>query len=780
MKRKDSEERRLAKRQLGMPPVNPNEDASPLRKAPKSPQPNQVGEASKKDERSNVSSPQPSSAPVEQPNKFSDKPLNPKRVNKKCQQYSKFGQCKTPGCVYRHVDQPNPQKPQGENVEGGSKDFRREFSQTPDTAFMRGSRDTRQETSTPIDITSIPAQVHKHAPSQNSKMDSPFQESGSRSFPQPHTAEPSSSRSNFSKGVCHFYSRTGWCRHERACKYSHVLHPQKLQESKDNGFKQISTRPFENQFTTKPQNVVLQDVVNALNVDGSRDHLSIGSSNTPVHNSAVLNSTPPLAGNSNVRSPEAIKRYPEENSLEQLNGASSARPFKGESSQQSPRPQRLRKEPSHEKKGLVTKTHSGTATEDNNPSTETSSNNLPAKSGPSASKNKRKTKKKIDWWKSDPSEENTAPTWTYSAAAKPPAVQKAPMQIAKSSYSEVAKLPTQKSGSFQKNSGPTPVREKLFKVPDVLCKPGCKPIEALPYDPRVRTTDLGHGSWDTDYTLISWLENNLRREQRAEIFATYRNYLERGVIPLIALDSKRDLKPNVNLSSFSLLPNEIKEMIWRYALIHKRDVRVRLDTWEVKVGKIKETRNRIAAYNLSAPLLRTCQLSRQIVLAHYKIAFGTNAGGEARIHMDFKLDRLFIRHPDPNQLIHISEALHEKDLCRVRNLGVPMLHWIQGDNDMFFNAIAQFRKLRELSLVVGDSVKDHTFWKGRPICPFIERHLKAIWKERYPGVRSPGVFYQVIDATRAKHWGIDGIGFAGLVCGDTSVEARWRNMLKRD
>ncbi|CAG8978016.1 hypothetical protein HYALB_00000686 [Hymenoscyphus albidus] len=573
------------------------------------------------------------------------------------------------------------------------------FSESVDTAFMRGSQGARQEiqvyasklttrSSSNIDSEALLA--------ENPKPEFAGQNSMNSSSSQIHTAKPSSSNPSIATGLCNFYSRTGWCRHGEKCKYLHVDRQLTVPVTKDENAQQVTTRPLSFQSKISHQKVSTQDTTH-----------------------------PPKAGN--LAQPFKYKRYPQHEALGQLDGT-----------MDQPAAQHLEEQPSQ--RTLEIQEPRRVAPR---PLIEQIISAIEKSSHPKERKNKH-----IQWWKADP-------------LGEPSVTPGASMKVEHSSWSDVAKLPSQRASSSKANPGPVSVVKKapLFEVPVVTYKIGMKHVEALPFDPNVRTTDMDcSGSWDQGgATLVRWLARNLDRETCAKVYQKYRNYLEQGVIPLNALKKKRHAHSKVSFPQFSRLPRELQTLVWKYALCHKNDAVIRTELRQLRYEK------KLEVFPLSTPpLLHTCRFSREIArhdgkLQHYRKRFGVTP----RVYFNFEFDRLVIRNAEATTFLDLCNKISGSELRRIQYLSVPMTHWMYNEEDYFKEGIVRLRGLQELTLYVGSNECDRLIWEPKNIRERLEKKVEKLWQKFYPAATPPRVLQEMIDPITAYHLGITDPRFSG-------------------
>ncbi|RDL37053.1 uncharacterized protein BP5553_04486 [Venustampulla echinocandica] len=296
---------------------------------------------------------------------------------------------------------------------------------------------------------------------------------------------------------------------------------------------------------------------------------------------------------------------------------------------------------------------------------------------------------------------------------------------------------------------------------EVAAKPIAQKIAPPPELPNVMTTNLGIGaSWDS-ITLKKWAEANLRPEVLAQYLKAYGGYLDQGVIPVAALHADPSKpRPKVRKAkfrNFGILPFELREQIWNYALDHVHfDCRVglRRKTHDSRLGL--DPTIRITRCGPSPQILKVNHELRELALKRWERKFPTKTSSVRHCFFNFANDRLFFNGTAAWQLIHIAQAILPQDRCRVRSIAIPLRDFVHGSKEDFIKTVMLFKNLEELWIVVGDSKEDEVYSKSHFTKAVWEMVRKA-WIRTYAGRRVPSIWKQIIPALRAKYYGIDGL-----------------------
>jgi hypothetical protein len=214
--------------------------------------------------------------------------------------------------------------------------------------------------------------------------------------------------------------------------------------------------------------------------------------------------------------------------------------------------------------------------------------------------------------------------------------------------------------------------------------------------------------------------------------------------------------PGTTFHYFSLLPYEIREDIWLYALsMEKNDVRL---IWMYETGDNGHcTNTSFVNANQQQRLLLVNHELRDLALKHnYKLAFGTKHS-RPQTYFDYSRDRLFLHTRHSNELPALVKYLHPRERDRIITLAVPLRDFVNGDEHSNAEALGKFRNVKRIHLVCGDGLEDRTYAGAgdKGLAKAIQRMLYDTWRRNDDPGSWPRVRMNTIPALTAKYFGID-------------------------
>lgn len=263
-------------------------------------------------------------------------------------------------------------------------------------------------------------------------------------------------------------------------------------------------------------------------------------------------------------------------------------------------------------------------------------------------------------------------------------------------------------------------------------------------------------TWEqSDYW--AWAKRNLTNATAIKLARTYCQGLENGTGPRKMFSGMgKQAPPGTTFHYFSLLPYEIREDIWLYALsMEKNDVRL---IWMYETGDNGHcTNTSFVNANQQQRLLLVNHELRDLALKHnYKLAFGTKHS-RPQTYFDYSRDRLFLHTRHSNELPALVKYLHPRERDRILTLAVPLRDFVTGDEHSNAEALGKFRSVKRIHLVCGDGLEDRTYAGAgdKGLAKAIQRMLYDTWRRTDDPGSWPRVRMNTIPALTAKYFGID-------------------------
>ena len=147
--------------------------------------------------------------------------------------------------------------------------------------------------------------------------------------------------------------------------------------------------------------------------------------------------------------------------------------------------------------------------------------------------------------------------------------------------------------------------------------------------------------------------------------------------------------------------------------------------------------------------------TRSLALERYEYTSGTETAGPA-CFFNYKNDRLFIHSCGVDELRQISKTFVKRDIGRIKNLSVALRDYIR--NPLAFqNAMARFKGLKRLWLVVGNGREDASCAEDPKMVKKVEKVVLPYWRRYNAAKQDPIITLKVIDALEAHALQIDGL-----------------------
>lgn len=162
----------------------------------------------------------------------------------------------------------------------------------------------------------------------------------------------------------------------------------------------------------------------------------------------------------------------------------------------------------------------------------------------------------------------------------------------------------------------------------------------------------------------SWGFANLKTIREAAIFIPYIKELEAGRVPKALMEkwSKRASK-DAQFKYFGILPFELREHIWKYALKdQKSTLRIKF-SHELEFGHKKNVK--LTNHNLYAPMFYVCSQSRQLAIKDYEVRFGT-VHNPGNIYINYFRDRVFFHTKTWDELSYMARYMKTFHASRIR------------------------------------------------------------------------------------------------------------------
>ncbi|KAH8816064.1 hypothetical protein F5884DRAFT_774801 [Xylogone sp. PMI_703] len=216
-------------------------------------------------------------------------------------------------------------------------------------------------------------------------------------------------------------------------------------------------------------------------------------------------------------------------------------------------------------------------------------------------------------------------------------------------------------------------------------------------------------------------------------------------------------------TQFNDLPYELRKEIWEYAAWDmvrddmNRAVKIHINR------DIPEDPVLLSDYSVP-PLLEVCQLSRQVALKHYEVAFGTERNKNP-IYYNFSTSVLFLCNKSYEDLPWMVSNHFHSHFKRVKRLVLPLRDLVYqkaiGIAERCYLAIARLRRLVNITFLVARIPENACYCDDKRRLRYereIQENIDRLWAERYTK-EPPRVHIEPVPENLAKNWGIRDLGY---------------------